>query len=69
MFSATVMKSKRALFWNSMPNFRRNEASSSSVIACTFCPSTVTSPASGRMRPVIILSNTLLPLAPGPMSP
>ncbi len=69
MLSATVMKSKSALFWNSMPNLSRNEASSMSLMAWTFAPSTDTEPESGRMRPVIILSSTLLPLAPGPMSP
>src|SRR6185436_16735926 len=40
--------------------------SSAGLASTTDCPSTSTSPRSGRMRPMVVLSRTLLPVPDGP---
>ena len=69
MFSPTVMWSKSALFWKSIPMRFRISWSCSSEASVTRASPTSMVPRSGRISAVIILSRTLLPLAPGPMSP
>src|SRR5687767_7929661 len=52
-----------------MPKRMRTAARASSSRAATLVPSTAMRPASGRSRPHMSLRRTVLPEAPGPMSP
>src|SRR3984893_4798995 len=68
-FSHTVMESNRAPSWNAMPNRRRNSVKARLSSFSTAWPSTTTEPASGRSRPMMCLSRTLLPGPERPVTP
>ena len=64
--SPTVMESKSAELWNTMPIRVRKRASSCRSIAEMFSPSTMTSPLSGLKRPMMCFMRTVLPLPEPP---
>ena len=61
-FSATVIESNSAAFWNRKPIRRRTAASSAGGSAVISASSTKTRPASGCSRPTTCRSITLLPV-------
>ena len=67
-FSNTFMESKSAPFWKTYPIVFRSSDSSSRLSSGTSLPSTITWPESGVMSPMMVLSNTLLPVPEGPSS-
>ncbi len=66
-FSATVMESKRAASWNSIPNFFLTSFSFLSLMAVMSVPSTRTRPLSGLRRPIMCFRTTLFPPPLRPM--
>ena len=67
-FSATVMLSNRAAFWNKKPKRPRSAVSSLSPSSSIRWPSKTTWPLVGRSRPMIVLSSTVLPQPLSPMT-
>ena len=61
-FSATVIESNSAAFWNRKPIRRRTAAKAAGGSAVISASSTKTRPASGRRRPTTCRSITLLPV-------
>ena len=64
--SPTVIESKRAELWNTMPIRSRKTASSCRPIVETFWPSTMTWPRSGLKSPMMCFISTVLPLPDPP---
>ena len=60
-FSSTVIESKRALPWNTIPIFWRRATCSLRFISAYFTPSYMMSPLSGVKSPNSDLRNTVLP--------
>ena len=60
-FPSTLIESKSAALWNSIPIFRRTAVSLRSGRPMMSSPSTSTSPESGFIRPMRCFSTTLLP--------
>ena len=66
MFSSTLIESKRAPLWKSIPTFLRMGPSCRSERFVMFSSPIQTSPESGWMRPMRCLSKTLFPLPERP---
>src|SRR5688572_26319835 len=67
-FSATLSESNSAPIWNRKPKRVRTSTSARSARLSIRRPSTHTSPWSGRSRPTMCLSITLLPVPDAPMT-
>src|SRR3990167_5934957 len=66
-FSSTVIESKSAAPWNSMPNFMRSLSSDWPESWVTSTPSMDTEPSSGFMSPMMCLRSTDFPQPERPM--